>query len=158
MKKFSFLSSAALIALSLSGQAQAAGTAAQTFTVTASLTTACASANTAPAAVSFGAYTSFGAATNPAPTTAITFKCTRSATAVPTGVALTGGTAGSSAGTYTILGLDYTLAVGAAVKTAGTSPNPDIYSYTVTGGMASGQAGDTAGTASPVTHTLTITY
>lgn len=157
MKTLTHLAAAALCVMSFTASAQA-GSVGQAFNVTATLTTACASNNTAPSALNFGAYTSFGAAQFPAPTTAIAFKCTRSAATVPTAVALTGGTVGSVAGTYTILGLDYTLAVSAPAKTAGTNPAPDIYTYTVTGGMAAGQAGDTAGVASAVIHTLTITY
>lgn len=148
MKKLTLLASAALCALSFSASAQAA-TVGQAFNVTATLVTACQSNNTTPSAVDFGAYTSFGSAAITAPTTTISFKCTKGV--VPTAVAL-------NSTTGTIKGLNYSLAIGALATTVGAVGAPDINSYVVTGTMAAGQVGDTAGAAGPITHTLTITY
>lgn len=148
MKNLSLLASAALVALSFSGQAQAA-TVGQAFNVTATLVTACQSNNVTPAAVDFGAYTSFGSAAVAAPTTTISFKCTKSV--VPTAVAL-------NSTTGTIKGLNYSLAIGAISTAPGGVGAADVHSYVVTGTMAAGQVGDTAGAAGPIVHTLTITY
>ena len=157
MKKLTLVAALSLIALSMSAQAQAA-TVAQSFNVTASLTAQCVSNNAAPADVNFGTYTAFGTAATPAPTTAITFRCTKGYAASPTASLGVGGTSG------TICGLAYTLGIGAGVKTAGASGAAgtvgtyDVYSYTITGAMAAGQAGDSSIVIAPVVHTLTITY
>ena len=148
MKKLTLLASAAL-ALSFSVSAQAAGTIGQAFTVSATLVTACQSNNITPTAVDFGNYTSFGSAAVAAPTTTISFKCTKSV--VPTGVAL-------NSTTGTIKGLNYSLAIGAISTAPGAVGAADIHSYVVTGTMVAGQVGDTAGAAGPISHTLTITY
>lgn len=148
MNKLTLLASVALCALSLSAPAQAF-TVGQAFNVTATLTTACASNNTAPADVAFGAYTSFQAAPATGSTT-ISFKCTRGSVG-PTGVAL-------NSLTGSIKGLAYSLVIGAVTPAPGAAGSPDVYSYVVTGTMAGSQAGDTAGAAGPVVHTLTITY
>lgn len=149
MNKLSLLASAVLCALSISTTAQAA-IVGQAFNVTATLTTACASNNVTPAAVDFGAYTSFGSAATPAPTTTISFKCTRNSVG-PLSVAL-------NSGVGSIKGLNYTLAVGAVSAAPGAAGSPDVYSYVVTGGMVAGQAGDTAAAGGPIVHTLTVTY
>ena len=149
MKKLSLLASAALIAMSVSVQAQAAGTIGQAFTVSATLVTVCQSNNTTPTAVDFGAYTSFGSATVTAPTTTISFKCTKGV--VPLTAAL-------NSSTGTIKGLNYSLAMGAISTAVGAAGAADVHSYVVTGTMAASQVGDTAGAAGPITHTLTITY
>ena len=145
-------------ALGLAAMSSQAATVAQSFNVTASLTAQCASNNAAPSDVNFGTYTAFGSAATAAPTSAITFRCTKGFAATPTASLGVGGTSG------TIAGLAYTLAIGAGVKTAGasgaagTSGTYDVYSYTITGSMASGQAGDSSAATAPVVHTLTITY
>jgi len=149
MKQVALIASLALSGLLMSAAAQAA-TVGQAFNVTATLTSACASNNTAPTDVNFGAYTAFGSAATPAPTTTISFKCTRNATA-PSGVAL-------DASTGSIKGVAYSLAIGAVTAAPGAAGSPDIYSYVVTGTMAAGQAGDATAAAGPVVHTLTITY
>ena len=141
----------------LSASAFAQSTVGQAFNVTASLSSRCVSNNATPSAVDFGAYTAFGAATNTAPTTTISFRCTKNFAASPTASLGTGGTSGS------IAGLAYTLAIGSAVKTSGTgatgtSGTYDVYSYTITGTMAAGQAGDASIAAAAQVHTLTITY
>lgn len=149
MKQAAILASLALSGLLMSATAQAA-TVGQAFNVTATLTTACASNNTTPTDVNFGAYTSFGAAATPAPTTTISFKCTRNSVG-PTAVAL-------NSTTGAIKGVNYSLAIGGVVAAPGAAGSPDIYSYTITGTMAAGQAGDATAAAGPVVHTLTITY
>ncbi|WP_298932987.1 hypothetical protein [uncultured Ramlibacter sp.] len=145
MKKLILVSALAMAAVG----AHAAGTVGQAFNVTASLTSVCQTDNATPAAVAFGAYTAFGSAATPAPTSTISFKCTRG---------LTTPTATLSSGSGTIGGLAYTLAVAAGTKVAATGNNPDVYSYVVTGTMASGQAGDAAASTAAVSHTLTIAY
>lgn len=148
MKKLSLLASAALIALSVSIPAQAA-TVGQAFNVTATLVTACLSNNATPTAVDFGAYTSFGSAAVAAPTTTISFKCTKNV--APTAVSL-------NSTTGSIKGLNYSLAIGAISTVAGATGAADVHSYVVTGTMAAGQVGDNTAAAGPVVHTLTITY
>jgi Spore Coat Protein U domain len=151
------LSTAALSMLALysllSAPAQAAAVG-QAFNVTATLSAQCASNNTAPADVAFGTYTAFGGPAVVAPTTTISFKCTRNM-AAPLNAVLTGGTGGTSG---TIAGLDYTLVLGSAVAVPGVAPAPNIYNYTITGTMAAGQAGDATASTAAVVHTLTITY
>ncbi|MEP6789969.1 MAG: spore coat protein U domain-containing protein [Ramlibacter sp.] len=155
MKKLILVAALGLTALSMSAQA---ATVAQTFNVTATLTAQCVTNNATPSDVNFGAYTAFGSAATPAPTTAIAFRCTKGYAATPTASLGVGGTSG------TIAGLAYTLAAGAGVKTAGASGAAgtvgtyDVYTYTITGAMAAGQAGDSAASTAPVVHTLTITY
>ena len=152
MKQAAIIASLALSALSMSASAQA-GTVGQAFNVTATLTTACASNNTGPADVAFGAYTSFTATALTANTT-VSFKCTRNS-ATPTAATLTGGTGGT---TGSIKGLTYTLVLGTATLAAGAAGAPDVYSYLISGTMAAGQAGDATAAPGPVVHTLTITY
>lgn len=152
MKQAALIATLALSGLLMSATAQAANVG-QTFNVTATLVTACASNNTAPADVAFGAYTSFTATALTANTT-VSFKCTRNSP-IPTGATLTGGTGGTAG---SIKGLNYALVLGAATLAAGAAGAPDVYSYLISGTMAAGQAGDTAAAAGPVVHTLTITY
>lgn len=155
MKKL--LSIVALSMLALSGLLTAPAHAAavgQAFNVTATMTAQCASNNTAPAAVAFGTYTAFGGPAVVAPTTTISFKCTRNMPA-PLSAVLTGGTGGTAG---TIAGLNYTLSLGAVAASPGAVGAPDIYNYTITGTMIAGQAGDITASATPVVHTLTITY
>lgn len=134
--------------------AQAAGSATQAFTVSATVTANCQSTTAGTPNVNFGAYAAFGAPATPAPTAAMTFQCTR-------GLAITSATV--SKPTSTVAGLLYTLAVGAGTKTAGAAATAsagataDQYSYTVTGSMASGQAGDT-GAATSDSQVLTIAF
>ena len=152
MKKLLLIAACSLCAINLSAQAATVG---QAFNVTATLSAQCVSHNTSPADVNFGLYTAFGGPATTAPTTAIGFRCTKGLAAPSVALSTSSGT---------ILGLAYTLAVPAApIKTtssgaATTSGTYDVYTSTVTGTMVSGQAGDTAGTAGPVAHTLTLTY
>jgi hypothetical protein len=154
MKKLILIAALGLSAVTLSAQAATVG---QSFNVTATLTTQCVSNNAAPSDVAFGTYTAFVGPATAAPTTTISFRCTRGFSASPTASLGVGGTSGS------IGGLDYTLAIGSAVKTsgsgaAGTTGTYDVYAYTITGAMAAGQAGDSSAAVTPVVHTLTITY
>lgn len=151
MKKF--LLTAGLLVAAASAQAQS--TVGQAFNVTATMNARCVSNNTAPSDVAFGAYTPFTGPATAAPTTAISFRCTRNLSATPS--------AALSAAAGSIAGLDYTLAVGGGVKASGsgaptTSGTYDVYTYTVTGAMATGQAGDATASAVAQVHTLTITY
>ena len=140
----------AAIAASLSGITGVAHAASvgQAFNAKVILTAQCATNNAAPADLDFGTYTAFGTATIPAPTTTISFKCTRGV--VITSVALDGATP-------TIAGLTYGTVIGADSGAAGVAPAPNIHNYVITGSMAAGQAGDTAAAATQV-RTLTINY
>jgi hypothetical protein len=146
----------ALVAAALGSvavQAQA-GTDQKSFNVTATLASACrVKPGQTVADVNFGLYTAFVGPANTAPTTSIIFECTAgmwSAGSPPT-VALD-----SSSGS--LVGVGFTLALGApqaAAATAGTGA--EAKSFTITGTMTAGQAGDTAG-ATSVTRNLTITF
>ena len=170
MKKL--LSIAALSMLSLSSLVTAPAQAANVgsgFNVSVNLTSTCV-INVAATALDFGVYTAFGAAATPAPTTAVTFKCTQgfgpTAVQFDTVPALsTASAAGATAtGGGVISGLLYSLSVAAPVTTGGAAATnaagagADIKTYTVTGGMAAGQAGSGAGGAASQARTLTITY
>ena len=54
--------------------------------------------------------------------------------------------------------LNYSLAVGADSQSDDAGSGGRNHSYTVTGTMAAGQAGDSSAATGPNTHTLTITY
>lgn len=172
MKKL--LPRAALSLLALSSLVTAplqAATTTSGFNVTVNLTSMC-QINTAAAALNFGTYTAFGSAGTPAPTTAITFQCTQGF--APTTVALdttptlsTAGAAGlTTSGGGVIAGLLYSLSVAGVVSTTGSAATTtagsgfDTKSYTITGGMASGQAGlsSTATLAATQARVLTLTF
>lgn len=133
--------------------AHAAGTVDSTFNVKVNLAATCV-INGAAGDLDFGTYTAFGSASTPAPTTSVSFKCTNGLT--PASVTL-------DAINTVVKGLAYTLSVGAAVVTAGsagdsvTAATQDVRTYTVTGGMAAGQAGTGSGSGS-VVRTLTVAY
>lgn len=122
-----------------------AATAAQTFNVTATLTSGCTVST--PTAVAF-TYTSFQAGAATATGGAFAVTCT---TNLPYTLSV-------SAASGTVVGLSYTLSVPAATQTgSGVAQN-----YTVSGTMGAGQAGVCATSATPCTgsntHTLTVTY
>lgn len=154
MKKLSaFFVLATAAMATIPTQAQAATTASP-FNVTVTFTSACL-INTVPLNLNFGTYTAYGAASVPAPTTAVTFKCTQGLPAPAAALDAAGGA---------VAGLAYTVATGAGTKTttgtagtATTAATQDVWSYTVTGGMAAGQPGDITSPATRV-RTLTITY
>lgn len=115
----------------------------------------------------FGTYTAFGSSQT-ATSINIDFECTRGFAASPTVAFDTGtdktSTSGSSAtGAGVVGGLQYTVAVAAGVKTAGTAATTssigtaDTYRYAVSGAMAAGQAGDSSA-ATTQARVLTITY
>ncbi len=153
----STLAGAAILALTIPAT-QAATTAPQAFNVSVSLTSVCTVA--AIADLSFGTYTAFGSASIPAPTTSVALTCTRGLGAAPTLTfdAAGGGTNG------VVAGLNYTLAAGAAVLTAGTAATPgvpgtaDAHTITITGAMPAGQPGtDGVGVQTDI-RTVTVTY
>ena len=152
---FSAVASAVLLAASVSAHA---ATETSNFAVSVSLTSVCAATNSGATTLDFGSYTAFGNTHTTNPTVALTFKCTRGM-AVPTFSfdAALGGNNGA------VGGLNYTLAAAAAVTTAGTAAAPGVagtdavHTVTVTGTMASGQAGDAAAAVTQ-TRVLTITY
>ena len=147
MKKLLISAAVAASLSGVAGSAQAA-TVGQSFLAKVVLTAQCATNNATPADLDFGTYTAFGTATIPAPTTTISFKCTRGVAI--TGVALDGAVP-------TIAGLTYGAAIGADSPTPQAAPLPNLHSYIITGSIAAGQAGDTAAAATQ-TRTLTITY
>jgi hypothetical protein len=159
-----------------------AATVGQNFNVSTAFTPTCVTNNASPAALSFGAYTAFGTE-SPTPTTTISFKCSRALTPgnINFDTVSTDSTSSSGALTATaggvVAGLQYTLAVAAAAKTttgsaatASAVGSADVYTYTITGAMASGQAGcnlasigantagDVNGCSATQTRTLTIVY
>ncbi len=144
------------------------------FTVQVGLTSKC-QIQTAATTIDFGTYVAFGAAGTPAPTTAVTFECTRGL--VPTvAFDVTNGTTSASAATATaegvLTGLRYTLSVAAPVVGAGTIATAGVggvgggngtaatRAYTITGGMPSGQAGNCATATCTGSHSrsLIVTY
>jgi hypothetical protein len=144
-----------LIAASLGvTAAQAAGSATQNFTVTATIAANCTSTTVGTPNVDFGSYSAFVGPANSAPTANISFKCTR-------GLAITGATV--SKPTSTVAGLLYTLAVDAGTKTGGSAATAsagataDQWVYVVTGTMGANQAGD-SGAATTDNQVLTIAF
>ncbi|MGB4117161.1 MAG: hypothetical protein WBK51_11505 [Polaromonas sp.] len=154
MKKLALATALALTGL-LSAPAHAATTN-NNFDVTVNLTSACL-VNTAATALNFGAYTAFGSAATPAPTTSITFKCTR-------GLTISGVAFDTGSGAGVVAGLNYGMTVGTVSNAAGTAATAsvagtaDVLTYVVTGSMLAGQAGAGAGGAATSARVLTITY
>jgi hypothetical protein len=153
-----------------------AATVGQTFNVSTTFTPTCITNNASPADLNFGAYSAFGSAANAAPTTTISFKCSR-AFAIVSVVFDTGTNLVSSAAGLTptaggvIAGLRYTLATSAVSKsvtgaaaTAAVAGTADEFQYVITGTMAAGQAGCTGSgntgdlCAATQTRTLTVSY
>lgn len=168
MKKL-LLTSLAAAALSLVSLSASAAIATGNFTVSVQLAAKCEVTVDNPT-VDFGTYTSFqtGAATGTA-TGPITLRCTRGLAAP----ALTFDAPGASVGL--IAGLNYTLSSGGAVSVNGAaatgtagSGSATTHSYTLSGNMPAGQAGQcaTAGSAASAcdaaavtaTRTVTLTY
>lgn len=159
MKKL-LLSSLALAAMSVASFSASAAAAASSFDVSVILTAVCAQTNTGTKTLDFGTYTAFsGSAVTPANAIGVTFKCTRNT--APISIALDGAT------NYGVIaGLNYLLSTpagektttgSAATATAAGIGSADIYTYTITGSMPSGQAGDSS-LATLATRTLTVTY
>lgn len=167
MKKL-LLTSLAAAALSLASLSASALTATGNFTVSVQLAAKCEVTVDNPT-VDFGTYTSFqlGAATGVA-TGPITVRCTRGLAAP----VLTFDAPGASVGL--LAGLNYTLSSAAASASAGGvatgvagSGSATTHSYTLSGNMPAGQAGQCATTGSvasacdapltPVTATRTVT-
>ena len=145
-------------ALALTGLITTPASAATTdnnFNVTVNLTSACV-VNTSPA-LNFGTYVAFGAASTPAPTAAMTFRCTR-------GLAISNVAFDTGSGAGVVAGLNYGMTVGAAANAAGVDATAsvlgtaDVRTYVVTGSMVAGQAGAGAGGPATSARVLTITY
>ena len=154
MKKLAL--TACLVLAGLIASPALAATTDNNFNVTVNLTSACL-VNTAATALNFGAYTAFGSAATPAPTTSITFKCTR-------GLTISGVAFDTGAGAGVVAGLNYGMTVGTVANAAGTAATAavagtaDVLTYVVTGSMLAGQAGAGAGGAASSARVLTITY
>jgi len=154
----------------------------QSFTVSTAFTPTCVTNNASPATLSFGAYTAFGSALIATPIT-INFQCSRALTPGNINFDSLAPNSSSTSGSLTatgegvVAGLRYTLAVAAADKTATGSVatassvgSADVYTYTITGAMESGQAGcnlvgvggnisgEANGCSATQTRTLTIAY
>lgn len=157
MKKL-LLSAAIAASFSVPASALAAN-ASSTFNVTATLTSVCSVTTVGTPVIAFGTYTAFGAAIGPIAVSApATFQCTRGlpqpTAAYDTGVA--GGV---------IVGLQYTLSAPVGSKTttgvaatSGSTGSADVYSYTFSGSIPAGQAGDPTQNPGPDVRTLIITY
>jgi hypothetical protein len=162
MKKL-LLTSLAAAALSLASLSASAATVGPTnFTVKVVLTPTCvASASNVAGVLDFGTYTAItGGASVAAPSFGYSLDCTRNLTVTPT---LAFDAAGGGANGV-VAGLNYTLSSTGPVVTAGTSATSapvsgtaSKYVFTVSGAMASNQAGDQAAAVTD-TRTLTITY
>jgi spore coat protein U-like protein len=143
------------------------------FNVSVTLTSVCKLKTTTAPTLNFGTYVAFQTAALPNTTGVdIEFECTRGYTAAPT-VSLDSGTdkaaalAGSTtSGEGVVAGLNYTLAVAAGVKTAGSNAtagapgtigSADVYRYKITGNIPANQAGDFS-KATTQARVLTITY
>ena len=132
--------------------------------VSVTLTSQCKWATSAPAsmAVNFGTYTAFQvAAKTPAAPQTFAVQCTRNFGTSPTVTWDTAG--GTAAGVGVVAGLQYALSVSAGAPTAGTAAStstigtPDAITYTLSGSMPAGQAGD-ASLGATATRTLTMTF
>ncbi len=168
MKHLNRLTAAAACLAALASSAFA-DTVSKQFSVSATFTPACLTNNSSPTTLDFGSYTAFGSAATSAPTTSISFKCSRGMTLTsavfdPGTDASTGTASTTPTGAGVVAGLRYTLTTAAAVKTttgtaattsaAGTA---DVYTYVITGAMDGGQAGCST-CASTQIRTLTMTY
>lgn len=142
---------ASLAVLAISAQA---GSTTTNFNVTATVTPTCV-AGVAPVApaVAFGAYPAFSA-TAIASTSGFTatVNCTRFLASAPT-AAFDVGTDKLATGQGIVAGLNYSLTATAAAVVAGAEPTattgahngtPDVYGFTISGSLPSGQAGSTA--------------
>ena len=169
MKKL--LISAALAATFGAATAQAA-VVNSNFNVQVALAARCTATNSGATTVDFGTYTAFVGPSVAAPTTTLTFDCTRGLAAPTTAFDVVNG---SATGYGVLAGLNYqvtaaaptqTAAGTAATATAGGVGTAATWSVVVTGAMAGGQAGDcTGGTATACTpatashvRTLIVTY
>ena len=151
------------------------------FNVSVTLNARCVATNSGNVTLNFGTYDAIdGGAGTPAPTGALTFNCTRGLAAPTLSFDVDAAPNATTAGNPSygvIAGLNYSVSTPAsAVITAGTPATaaaapgglgtPDAYSYTLTGAMASGQAGACGGgnatactpATTTVTRTLTLTY
>ncbi|MFL6691760.1 MAG: hypothetical protein ACJ8GO_02255 [Ramlibacter sp.] len=147
------------LSLALSAAGVLAATTSDVFNVKVNFTGTCQADNTTTPAVDFGTYTAFGSPSVVAPTAGVSFKCSRGL--APSAVVISSSNAATATGA--VAGLAYSVTVGAGVKSAGTistAQDYDKFTYTVTGTMASGQAGagGTTPTAASVNETLVITF
>jgi hypothetical protein len=145
--------SAAAVALAFASGASAQSTV--SVAVKVSLTGKCEWKTTSPTGVTldFGTYTAFGSAAT-ASASPFTVHCTRGFAAPTASWDATGGT---------VAGLAYTVAGNSGTKTGGTAASggagatADDYTFTLTGNMVAGQAGD-SGVAATDTRTLTMSF
>ena len=159
MKKIALVAALALTSIMAAPVMAQSATTPNAFNVVVNFTSACL-VNTAAAALNFGTYTAFGTAGNAAPTTSISFKCTR-------GLTISSVAFDSGSGAGVIAGLNYGMTVSPVARVLGTAATPtvagtsELLTYLVTGSMIDGQAGQGASSAaatSTVGRTLIITY
>jgi hypothetical protein len=170
MKKIISTALGVLAAASFLSHTAQAGNITNSFEVKVNLTSACI-INSTTNNLDFGTYTAFVSASVPAPTVAVSFRCTQGF--IPTNVVLdtvpalsTADSAGlTTAGAGVIAGLRYTLSVAGVVSTAGAVATTsvgsayDTKSYTITGGMIDAQAGlYNAVSQATQTRTLTLSF
>ena len=135
-----------LIAVSFVTTSVLAGSVGGDFQVKAVVTPTCVADNATMPLIDFGTIAAFSSTAIANKTADIGFKCSKNL--APTSATL-------SATSGTVSGLTYGLSVGATpAVTTGTGLTGDRYVYTVTGTMASGQAGDST---DPDTKTQTLT-
>jgi hypothetical protein len=172
MKKIALISAMAATAFTSSFSAQAA-TLDGNFSVSVTLTSVCKLKTTTAPTLNFGTYVAFQTTALPNTTGVnIEFECTRGYTAAPTvsldtGVDKAAAAVGATTtGEGVVAGLNYTLAVAAGAKTAGTDAtagapgtlgSADVYLYKITGSIPANQAGDFS-KATTQARVLTITY
>jgi len=163
MNKFlvSALTAAAL--LSATAPVVHAATVSSGFNATVTLSAQCIATTVGTPVIAFGTYIAFGAAVGPIAVSApLTFKCTNGLP--PPTVAFDGGVPGG-----VIAGLVYTLTppflnrLNGSAATATVGAAEDTYSYTFSGSIAAGQAGQCATAAASscaptVPRTIVVTY
>lgn len=150
-----------VIAASFGFTAAHAGTASQAFDVTAALTTKCVANNgTTTPAVAF-TYTAFQTGSATATPASISFKCSRNLAITSASFA-----SGSAVSSYSgvVAGLAYTINLtggttpsGGSDATTTTAAVADNYTYSVTGTMGAGQAGQSGASATD-SQTLYISF
>lgn len=162
MKAFKLIRMAGIAATA--ALALASGASAQTLlnsanvSVKVSLTSQCKLSAAAPTlAVDFGTYTAFGSASTPTPSMTFDVLCTQGFGSSPTI------TWDANSGAGVIAGLAYSLSLSGAPKTAGSAATAtagagaDTLTFTLSGTMASGQAGDSTA-AQTDTRTVTLKF
>lgn len=120
---------------------------AQSFNVTATIAAKCRNVTVGTPTIDFGVYTAFVGPATAAPSANFVFECSKNL--VPVSAVL-------DATTGTLVGVTYTLVLGAATSGIG-AVGSNSYTYNVSGTMVAGQAGDATGAVTSA-RTLTVSY